>query len=92
MNAMPPYSGTGVRGDDFRVSFTQGPTELSWRQGKASVTRMSIALSGAIWAKRVEVELRSIGDNDRTARACDHASDHLLLPGKSQKGHPSPSG
>jgi predicted ester cyclase len=27
--------------------------------------------------KGVEVELRSIGDNDRTARACDHASDHL---------------
>ena len=54
MNAMAAYSVTGVRGDDFRVSFTQGPTELSWRQGKASVTRMSIALSGAIWAKALK--------------------------------------
>jgi hypothetical protein len=29
MNTMPAYSGTGVRGDDFCVSLTQGPTELS---------------------------------------------------------------
>jgi len=38
MNAMPAYSGTGVCGDDFRVSFTQDPTELSWRQGIVAQT------------------------------------------------------